>query len=222
MPLRPRLLADLRAALGAAVTPAITAADPAHDIYEVYILGLILQAAAAEGASVTYEDVTGANGGIATFRDSPGHIWWSSRPFTHAIIAFAGKPHLEAHVGIYVSGNSGVLHEADVAVIRRDEGVTCRNNQVPPRSKSLVLGAECKFYSTRLGLHLGRGFMGLCGDLKGRGLFFVSNSASPSIERLLAHHAKWKGYSVIPPNQDSVAHLTHLFRETFQNFKARN
>jgi hypothetical protein len=86
----------------------------------------------------------------------------------------------------------------------------------------MMLGVECKFYSTRLGLHLARGFMGLCGDLNGRRLFFVTNSGSESIERLLVHHGKWKGHDVTPNAPDRVEHLGHLFREVFQQYKAKN
>jgi hypothetical protein len=37
------------------------------------------------------------------------------------VIAFPNCPELEAHVGIYVEGRSGVLNECDVAVLDRDE-----------------------------------------------------------------------------------------------------
>lgn len=222
MPMRPQLLADLAAALGPAVTPALTATDPAHDIYEAYVFGLVLDAATSEGAGVTFENVNGPSTGTATFRSTPGHIWWTSQPFTHAVLAFPGKPLLEAHVGVYVSGHSRVIHEADVAVIYRDEGITCRMNRVPPRFRNMVLGVECKFYSTRLGLHLARGFMGLCGDLRCRSLFFVTNSGSDSVERLLVHHNKWRGHNVTPIAPDRVEHLRHLFREVFQDYKAKN
>src|SRR5262245_110874 len=126
MPLRPQMLADLAAALGPAAVPANVATDPAHDIYEAYVLGHVLNAAVAEGATVAFENVNGPNNGIATFRASPGHIWWNAAPYTHAVLTFLGKPSLEVHLGVYVSGVSGVFHEVDVAVLRRDEGLTCR------------------------------------------------------------------------------------------------
>jgi hypothetical protein len=39
---------------------------------------------------------------------------------------------LEAHMGVYVTGRSGLIHEADVLVLLAEEAELSRQNQVPP------------------------------------------------------------------------------------------
>jgi hypothetical protein len=67
---------------------------------------------------------------------------------------------------------SSVLHEADIAVLTRSEAKICRYNRVAPRTSSLVLTEECKFYTTSLGLGLARGFVGLCTEFGSEHCFF--------------------------------------------------
>jgi hypothetical protein len=218
MPLRPQLLTEIQAALGAAMLPCLTVASAASDIFEVYVFTIVIEAARAEGAQVTFRNVDGVSTSSLTFRTSPGFIWSKARPYTHAVIRFADKPALECHVGVYVTGNSGVLHEADVAVIYSDEAETCRREEVAPRSKRVVLGAECKFYTTLPGLHLGRGFLGLCADMTGRDLFFVMNTTAASIEKLLScRHRAWD--HEIVPGSSTVVRLRSSFQTVFKNFK---
>jgi len=197
----------------------LTIASAASDIFEAYVFTLLIEAARAEHAQVTFQNVDGKSTPTLTFRTSPGFIWSRAQPYTHAMILFPGKPALEAHLGVYVTGNSGVLHEADVAVMYSDEAETCRRERVAPRSKRVVLGAECKFYSTLPGLHLGRGFLGLCADMTGRELFFVMNTTATSIERLLSHrHREWDHQIV--PGSPTVARLRSSFQTVFKNFKS--
>lgn len=59
MPLRPSLLVEIQNALGNAIIPSLTVADAAFDIFEAYILSLVIDAARAEGATVSYSDVFG-------------------------------------------------------------------------------------------------------------------------------------------------------------------
>ncbi len=99
------------------------------------------------------------------FRSSPGHLYSGTQNYTYARIQFPGVPTLEAHLGVYVSGKSQLIHEADVVVLTSSEGDLSRANSVPPRSHQCALTIECKFYASNLGLYLGRGFVGLCSDL---------------------------------------------------------
>jgi hypothetical protein len=56
------------------------------------------------------------------FRRSPGYINSRADKYTHAILDFQDqKIQLEVHLGIYTLGNSNVIHECDVAVIKREE-----------------------------------------------------------------------------------------------------
>jgi hypothetical protein len=154
------------------------------------------------------------------FRTSPGYIFSTTRPYTHAEIIFANKPPLEAHVGVRVVGKSGVLHECDVAVIEQAEAATCRQRQVPPRSSKVVIAVECKFYSTPLQLHLARAFIGLVSDMSAKKPIFVTNSASDSLEKLLTGRDRHWEHNVIPAASLEVSRLRHEFQDAFKKFKA--
>ena len=221
MPLRPSLLSEIETALGSALTPNLTAASAGSDLFEAYVFTLILRAATEEGATVTFENVDGNRPQTFTFRTSPGQIWWDARPYTHAVLSFAGKPSLEVHLGVYIAGKSGVFHEADLAVLFRDEAQTCRQNGVPPRSARVLIATECKFYSTTPGLGLARGFVGLCSDLTSRDCYFVMNSTSNSVEKLLAHKRKNWEHQVFPSSTGPVLRLRNSFQHAFKNFKVR-
>jgi hypothetical protein len=225
MPIRPALLGEIQAALGQAITPNLTAASAVSDLFEAYVLGLVVRAAQFEGASVEYRNVSGSITSDFVFRTSPGHIYSTARPYTHALIEFPGKPALEAHVGVRVAGKSQVLHECDVAVARHDEAETCRRNQVPPRSSKVVLSVECKFYTTSLPLNLARAFVGLASDLSTKDCYFVYNTSSASVEqfltRRLTYRHRWE-HQIVPNSTIAVSRLQNLFQDTFKNFKAGN
>jgi hypothetical protein len=214
------LLNEIGAILGPSVTPNLTSASNASDVFEAYVLSLVVEAAQTEGAIITYRDVLGNASNVFVFRTSPGYIFSSNRPYTHAELTFPGRPPLEAHVGVRVAGKSQVLHEADVAVIEHAEAETCRLRGVPPRSSKLVLAIECKFYSTPLHLHLAREFIGLTADLSAGSSIFVTNSGSSSLERLLtARNRDWE-HNLSPTMSNEVSRLRHRIQDAFKRFKA--
>ena len=155
------MLSEIQTLLGQVATTAISSSSAGDDVFEVYAFSLVLEAARREGADIQYENVSGAFQGTCTFRTSPGHIWSERRPYTHAVLSLTGKPSLEAHLGVMLQGSSGTPHEADIAVIPRSEGLTCRLNRAEPRASTALLTIECKFYTTPLPLGMGRGFVGL-------------------------------------------------------------
>lgn len=57
MPLINDLLTDIAAALGAAGAPSVTAASKVADVYEAYVLSVLIQAATNEGASVAFKNL---------------------------------------------------------------------------------------------------------------------------------------------------------------------
>lgn len=126
-----QLLAQIRSAL-TPLPPSLTNSSQGSDLFEAYILTLILQASRSEGATISYENVFGSAPNQFYFRTSPGHIYSTRHPYTHAVIDFGQRPPLEAHLGIRVSGRSQVLHECDVAVLDRSEAQECRQNRTEP------------------------------------------------------------------------------------------
>lgn len=214
------LLARIEATFGSAISPSLTSASDTSDLFEAYVFCLVLEAALAEGALVTYRDVNGAEPKSFVFRTSPGYIFSITQPYTHAVISFPNKSPLEAHIGVRVLGKSGVLHECDVAVIERDEAETCRQRRVPPRSSKVLIAVECKFYSTPLQLHLARAFIGLTTDLSAEKPVFVTNSGSQSLEKLLSGRDREWEHNLSPNATMEVQRLKAKFQIAFQHYKA--
>jgi hypothetical protein len=219
------MLGEIRATLGSAISPNLTTASAGFDIFEAYVLSLILRAAQVEEATISYEDVFGGAPSIFVFRTSPGEISQTTQPYTHAIIQFTNKPLLEAHIGIYIEGKSGVRHECDVAVLLRTEAETCRRNpRVLPRHTKVILSAECKFYTGNVPLPFARSFLGLRTDIShsNGSPFYVLNTDSPSGIKLVEHHYKGWEKEIVPRLPIAVARLQNAFQKTFQSFKTRN
>lgn len=216
---------ELRRTLGPLITPNLTDASAPPKLFEAYILMLILQAAKNEGAvPIRYENVHGKSTNQFIFRGGPGYIYSATQDYTHAIIEFRGKPQLEAHINIRVSGKSKVLHECDVAVLDRAEAVTCRKNMVMPRQTKLLLAIECKYYQdSPLGLDLGRSFMGLVRDLSSKysEIFFVTNTSHNPLQNLLAYHKENWQHEIRPSISNNTTRMRSLFQEAFKNFKQR-
>jgi hypothetical protein len=219
MPVNEELIAEIEAVLGN-VAPNITTATALCDTFEVFVLSVVVDAARRAGATVTYRNVVTAFNGTFTFRTGPGNIYSTAHPYTHAQIQFPDCELLEAHVGIYASGVSGVRHECDVAVLTFSEAENCRRQEVHPRCSALWIAAECKFYSSALDVDLGRSFLGLVKEIHKPDRFFVTNSSASSLERLLAHHTiRWQK-EIIPANPGLVNRLRSSFEEVFQNYVA--
>jgi len=220
MPIRPSLLQEIRAALGQAITPNLNSASATEDLYEAYVWSLALMAARQEGFGVTFSNAMGLPVTQFIFRTSPSAIYSLAQPYTFAILEFPGSPALEAHVGIYVAGRSQVRHECDVAVVHRSEAMTCRENGVHPRSSKVLLAAECKFYSTNLPIDLARSFLGLTEEILQTDRYFVSNTSSNSVVKMLTTHRRhWETW-VSPLDLRMRDRLRGYFETTFKHFKA--
>lgn len=220
MPITDELLNEVQTALGAAVSPALSSASAVSDLFEAYILTLVIRAAQVEGAIVRYVDANGAPAQAFVFRTSPGYIWSTTQPYTYAVIQFPGREALEAHVGVRVAGKSGVLHEFDVCVIRQSEGDTARQNRVHPRSSKVLIGVECKFYTTPLTLGLARAFIGLGSDVSTKNVIFVTNAESESVQRLLTARGQQWANKAVPASFVDVERLRNEIQSAFKYFKA--
>lgn len=190
-----------------------------NDVYENYVWAICLQAARQQGAAVSYQTVHDATASRLIFRTAPGAIYSVAHEYTHAAVNFPGCPSLEIHVGVKVTGKSRVLHECDVAVIDRAEAQLCRAEQVHPRASKVLIAAECKFYTSAIQLHLGRGFLGLTSDIHRKQRYFITNSHAPSVTRLINHHEQEWDSGVLPNTQESDA-LAHSFARAFRNYRA--
>lgn len=222
MPIRANLLNEIATEIGTLGGSNLNSSSAVDNIFEVYLLTLILRAATNEGA--TYSFLNSVVPGNLFFRTSPGYITSQAQNYSHAEITFPNKPSLEAHVSIRCVGHSSVPHECDICVLYKSEAELCRMgpNRVTPRSSKIVIAVEAKYYTTSLGLHLGRSFLGLTTDFSAEKTFFISNTSSSSIEKLLTHKKKSWEHNIIPTNLNDVNRLVNTFQTAFKDFKAKN
>jgi hypothetical protein len=223
MPIRPRLLSEIRQVLGQSIVPSLNTTSATDDLYEAYLFTLVLGAAIAEGASVRLRSIGRAGTNPFVFRTSPGYIGSRSQNYGYAEIEFPGCPSLEAHVGVRVSGHSNVLHECDVSVLLKDEAEVCRRGPdlVAPRSSKLVIAIEAKFYARDIPLMLGRAFLGLTRDLSADKSFFVVNTGGRSVEKLLSHKRQLWEHRITPADPLAVTRLRNAFQVAFKDYQAR-
>lgn len=217
-------LSDLQAAYDANLAghAPVASAGAANDAFEVYVLTLALRAGREEGGTITFESANGfSNPSPLRFRTAPGSIYSTSKDYTHAVLSFPNDLVYEAHIGIYVEGLAGVLHECDLAVITADEARFCRRNQVHPKRADVLLTAECKFYTGKLGIALGREFLGITADLGREGRFMLSNSDGRSVDRVLAHHKRKRHFGLTPLDTDAETQVVAQLRDVFRNTKAK-
>ena len=216
------LLDEIIKTLGKTINPSLCTKSASSDIYEAYLLSLVIEAAKREGAGVVYRDPDDNGTNKFVFRTSPGYLWSKTHPYTFALIQFPNTEALEAHVGVRLAGKSKVLHEFDVCVIQRSEGEYSRSNQFHPRSSKMLIGIECKFYSSGLSLGLGRQFIGLGADVTAKTTYFATNQSSVSVEKLLsARGSNWSNL-LKPGSTINVERMINAFQTAFKDFKARS
>jgi len=190
----------------------------ACDLYEAYLLMLVVKAAVDEGATVEFRDSTDAAAPHLTLRSGPSSIFTSAQ-YTHARITFPGKPPLEAHVGIYVAGLSTVVHECDVAVIDAEEARNCRQNSSHPSRNKLLVGIECKYYSSNVGIDLIRSFLGLTDELKKKDRFFVSNIGGANPQKMLVKHGIAWSTTLVPGQPKETQRIQGALSTIFRDYK---
>jgi hypothetical protein len=215
-----QLAASIATRLGPALSPNLTAADKAWDLYEAYVLTLVIEAARQEGFGVAFESVIPGPPNTVTFRTSPGHIYTETQPYSYAVLTAPSDVELEAHVGVRVLGKSRVAHECDVLLLQRDEGETCRLNRVDPLHTRAELAVECKFYALSLGLGLLRGFVGLSADVGRPESILVSNVSSPSMAQLFKSHGRnWE--DDLTPGSSAEERFIPTVRSILHRFQSR-
>jgi hypothetical protein len=221
MPIPDELVNAISEAVGTLVGLGAITASADSDRFEAYVWSLVVAAAIAEGASVNYKNPAKVPVTDLLFRTSPGSISTKLPAFTHASIAFPGKPELEAHVGVKVQGKSRVPHECDVVVLPAAEVDTCRLKNAHPRHSAVVIAAECKYYYSNLPFRLSREFLGLCKEMRAIDLYFAVNTSKESVEKVLAYYRCHCETLVFPSGAGSET-LLHAFRKAFRDFKRLN
>lgn len=214
------LLSEIRSLL-AANRISYNSTSDAWDVYEGFIFSLVVATASRHGATVFYEDVHGARVSDLVFRTSPGNIYNASRPYTHAVIEFAGAPPLEVHVGVRVQGTSGVLHECDVLVLPRMEAVLSRVQRIAPRGSQCLLVIECKYYTSNLDIGLARNFEGLRADVRTQRELFVSNLGTVSVVRYLDSRKRDFERDVLP-NTPQTGYVQAEIRKVFKSYLSKH
>lgn len=215
------LLSSIIQILGSTVNLGLPTEIKADLLFQIYIFSLIIQAARDANGSISYEDVFGNTNSNFIFRSKPGYIYSNKHAYTHANIIFPNKEPLEVHMGVRVLGKSKVLHECDIAVIYKKEAISCRENKYHPSSSKIIVAVECKFYTKNLDLDLARSFMGLSLDLSVKvNNFFVTNSTSDSVNKLLQSSKRDWEHNIVPRNINDVDRLCNLFQKSFEGYKA--
>ncbi len=187
-PTADELIEAISDTVGSLVGIGAIAASADNDRFEAYAWSIVVRAAIAENAVVTYRDPDKTEVTDLLFRTSPGSISSKAQPFTHALIQFPEKPELEAHIGIKIQGKSRVPHECDVVVLPSVEADTCRISNTHPRHSSVVIAAECKYYYSNLPFRLSREFLGLCKEMRAVDCYFAVNTSKESVEKVLAYY----------------------------------
>jgi len=212
------LLAELTDAVGGRDI-SYNSRSAAWDIYEGYAFGLVIRAALVAGGTVTYKDRYGNTVTRLLFRTSPGMLYSTAHPYTHAVLSFPGCDPLELHVDVRVQGRSGVLHECDILVLPVDEANLSRTRSVAPRGTRSLIAIECKYYAAHIPLHLAREFHGLHSDLGLKYPFFVTNLRTQRVERYLTYHNRSWENGVVPYSREAV-YLEGLIREAFKKYQS--
>lgn len=215
------LLTDLETALGLSVDLGYASKAKDNDLYEAYVLTLLLWAAACKGWKLELRDGWGNPVTEPLFRLGPGRI--TSRQYTFAQMTKAGREPLEAHLGVKVSGQTPVgisiptksgrlLHEFDLIVLPEIVASACRASGGDPDYTAVTVHAEMKFYSGKLALPLGRASVGMaleCG-LSGKSAL-ITNQNGYSVQDLVQHHGVAFRFNVCPSNSTAEWHVKKWF-----------
>lgn len=215
------LLADVETALGLSVDLGYASKAKNHDLYEAYVLTLLLLAADAAGWKLELRDGWGHTVTAPLFRLGPGRI--TSRNYTFARMSKAGRAPLEAHLGVKVSGQAPVgissptksgrlLHEFDLIVLPESIASACRASGDDPDHTAVTIHAEMKFYTGKLSLPLGRASIGMaleCG-LSGKSAL-ITNQLGYTVQDLVQHHSVAFRFNVLPSNSTAEWHVKNWF-----------
>lgn len=223
MPINTALLESINQQIKQTLNPDLKTARDAEDWFRFYIFNIIVKAARNEGALVYYKDVLKRNPETLLFRRRAGQLYDQTQPYTHAVIEFDQKPPLEIHIGVKVHGRLRVLYDCDVCVLYKMEADSCRTNKREPRASRIFLAIDCQHYASELNIELAQAFIAFSSELRVAGdCYFVSNSSSNNVAKLLASRKRKWEYDIVPSETNNVNRLMYEFQTKFKDFKARN
>ena len=189
-------ISNVVASIGAAA-PSLTSAARTWTLYEAFTLCCLVEALSQLGAQFEVHDQDDTPTGTLVLRTKPGLLYSRDVPYTFIVARASGREY-EIHSDVRVVGRSKVLHEIDVALLDRAEGIRCRQAQVSPRQAKVRFLAECKFYGEALPLRIGREFLGLSSECTPRAKTIVSNVGSDSVHRMIVSHKGTANFEVSP------------------------
>ncbi|WP_449417594.1 hypothetical protein [Phormidium nigroviride] len=193
------------------------------NIFNIYLFTILLKAIANEGGEIYYKDVFDGNPNSLVFRKNSGKIHGNVHPYTHAAIEFPNKPPLEVHIGVKVQGRAGVLHECNLLVLYQKEGDLCRLLNREPRHSQVIIAIKSQYYTSPLKLDIAGSFIGLASDIRYEGgSYFISNSSSDSVAKLLTTARKKWELNIVPGGTNDVNRLMYSLQTIFKDFKARH
>ncbi len=223
MSINTALLDKINQQLKQSLNPDLQTLRDLEDGFKFYIFNIIIKAARNEGALVYYQDVLKRNPETLVFRRRAGQIYDLTQPYTHAVIEFEQKPPLEIHLGVKIHGRLRVLYDCDVCVVYKMEAESCRTNQREPRASRIFMAINCQHYASELRLEFAQTFLAFSSELRVAGdCYFVSNSSSPAVGKLLASRKRKWEYDIVPSESNNVNRLMYEFQTKFKDFKARS
>lgn len=189
----------------------------AHDVYEGYVLALLLQAASAEGWTAELRDGSDCPTTSVVLRLGPGRL--HSGNFTHVRLTKVGKADLEAHIGVKVCGASTLAHEFDLLLLPAAVAASCRRANRDPSSTDVVAHVEAKYYGGNIPLPIGRAVVGLaidCGMAQrfhssGKSIL-ITNQNGPSVGKLVQFYGVTFRFLIKPSNSSGLYHTVQRFR----------
>jgi len=215
------LLTNIEAALGLSVDLGYASKAKGHDLYEAYVLTLLLREADAAGWKTELRDGWGNAVTAPLLRLGPGRI--TSRNYMFARMTKVGRAPLEAHLGVKVAGQAPVgispptksgrlLHEFDLVVLPESIASTSRATGDDPDHTAVTIHAEMKFYTGKLSLPIGRASIGMaleCG-LSGKSAL-ITNQLGYTVQDLVQHHSVAFRFNVRPSNSTAEGHVRTWF-----------
>ncbi len=223
MPINSTLIQQIKNQLEKTISTDIKTQRQVSNLFNFYVLNILIKAARNEGALVYFKDVLKRVPEVLTFRNRAGQIYDTTQPYTHGVIEFENKPPLEIHLGVKVHGRLRMLYDCDVCVLYKMEAESCRENHREPRASRILMAVDCHHYTTQLKLEFAQAFLALSSELRVAGnCYFVSNSESDTVAKLLASRKRKWETGIVPHQTNNVNRLMYEFQNTFKDFKAKS